>query len=306
MLVVAGESLIDIVVDADGTTSEQVGGSPMNVAVGLARLDVPTILLTQTGADPRGERIRAHVRASEAELVSAPTRSGRTNVATARLDGHGHADYSFDLEWTLPHHQLPPCDALHVGSLGTALEPGRASVLDLVEQAYGSDVFVSLDPNVREAFLDDTDQAWRDLESLAERCTLVKLSDEDIERLHPGADPSDIARSLLSGERTEVVIVTRGGEGASAYVSTAEAHRAAPEVRLVDTVGAGDSFMAAALAILFEDGSMTTFGGGMTETETEAGLARLLDGAMTAASVTCSRRGANPPTRSELSAGWPN
>lgn len=305
MIVVVGESLIDIVLTSGADKpSEQVGGGPLNIAVGLARLDQTTMLITQTGGDAFGERILGRLRDNEVEVVSSPTSSGRSNTATAHLDPLGGASYDFDLEWTLPHQELPHCDALHVGSLGAALDPGRDSVLDLVDRAWGRDVFISFDPNLREQFLGDPEQVWRDVESLAERAALVKLSDEDIELMHPGAEPADIARSLLSGDRTELVVVTHGAQGAAAYVDGIEAWVDAPRVDTVDTVGAGDSFMSALLAILHDDDALGSYGEGAMPTD-EAALIRLLSGAATAAAITCSRRGADPPTRQELPAGWP-
>ncbi len=305
MIVVVGESLIDIVVSGvSEQPSEQVGGGPLNIAVGLARLDEPALLITQTAGDAYGARILRRLQDNEVEVVSDPTRSGRSNTATAHLDHTGAASYEFDLEWTLRHQLLPACDALHVGSLGTALEPGRDSVLDLVDQAWAHDVFISFDPNLRPAFLDDREQAWLDVESLADRSTLVKMSDEDVELMHPGADPADVARALLGGERTELVVVTHGPAGAAGYVDGLEIWVRAPEVQLVDTVGAGDSYMAALLAILHADGALSPYGEGAMPTD-EAALERLLSGAATAAAVTCSRRGADPPTRAELPDGWP-
>jgi fructokinase len=308
MIVVAGESLVDIVIDADGdTVVEAVGGSPFNVALALARLDVPVALLTQTGHDEYGGRVADRLAGSGAELVAAATASGRTATATATLARDGSAAYDFELEWSLPHQQLPACDVLHVGSLAAVLEPGRTTVLDLVEQAWARGVFVSYDPNVRPAFVDDRRSAWRDLETLADRATMVKLSEEDVAALHPGADPDDIARSLLAGERTELVLLTRGADGASAYAlaGTTELHveAPAPPVAVVDTIGAGDAFTAGALTVLLESGAVGDFGAGMPGDETS--LEALLRAAMQVAAVTCSRRGAEPPTRAELPAGWP-
>ena len=110
-----------------------------------------------------------------------PTSSGRTSVATAHLGEDGAASYDFELEWDLSRQTLPACRALHVGSLGTLLEPGRDSVLDLVEQAVARDVFVSYDANLRETFVDDRDRTGGDrcTSDCAARCSLVKLSDED-------------------------------------------------------------------------------------------------------------------------------
>ncbi|MCW2780655.1 MAG: hypothetical protein JWR35_1104 [Marmoricola sp.] len=301
MIVVVGESLVDVVIDVDGDTTEAVGGSPLNVAVGLARLDVPTILITQAGTDERGGRIVNHVSASGAEIIASP---GPNSTATARLDRLGGATYDFDIEWSLPHQELPACDALHLGSLGALIEPGRNSVLDLFDQAYARGVFISYDPNIREPFLDDRTEAWRQVELIADRSTLVKLSDQDVELLQPGADLEDIARSLLAGERTELVVITRGADGATAYVTDGSVSVEAPEIVVVDTVGAGDAFMAATLAILFESDAMGEFGAGVPTDE--ADLRRLLQGAVEVAALTCLRRGADSPLRSDLPNEWPD
>jgi fructokinase len=303
MIVVAGESLIDVVVDRDGDVEEAVGGAALNVATGLARLDTPVVLLTQAGLDERGGRIADHLTASGVEAVVAPTSTGRTSTATARLDDAGGATYDFDLEWSLPAQDLPACDALHVGALGAQLEPGRTSVLDLVDQAYARDVVVSFDPNVREAVLEDPDRMWRDVESLADHCDLVKLSEEDVGHLHPGADPADIARSLLTGQRTELVLLTRGAQGATAYVDGLEVSVPAPPVTVVDTVGAGDAFVAAALTVLLETNALGSYGAGLPRDE--PALLRLLRASVEVAALTCARRGAQPPTRPELADDWP-
>ncbi|WP_310964866.1 carbohydrate kinase family protein [Nocardioides terrisoli] len=301
MIVVVGESLIDVVVDPDGDVHEAVGGSALNVAVGLGRLDTPTVLITQLGNDDRGGRIIEHATTSGVELVVAP--ASHTATAAARLDEHGGAVYEFDLVWNLPTQELPACDALHVGALGALLEPGRTTVLDLVDQAYARGVPVSYDPNVREALIEDRDLVWRDVEALADRSSVVKLSDQDVEVLHPGADPADIARSLLRGERTDLVLLTRGANGSTAYVEGLEVTVPAPPTEVVDTVGAGDSFVAATLTVLLETSALGSYGAGLPRSEQE--LRRLLAAAGTAASLTCERRGAQPPTRPELPADWP-
>ena len=304
MIVVVGESLVDIVEDPGHPehARETVGGSPLNVATTLAGLDVPTLLITEVGHDERGSRIVEQIENSGAELIAAPSATGRTATATVLLDG-GEASYDFDIGWSLPHQELPHCDALHVGSLGTVLEPGRDSVLDLVEQAWARDVFVSYDPNVRAPLVADPVQAWRDLESLAGRAHLVKLSDQDVAVLHPGADPEDIARSLLQGERTEIVLLTKGGEGAVGFVGDLVVRIPAARVEVVDTVGAGDAFMAATLAVLYEGSAFGGYGAGVPTDEVRLG--QLLRAAVEVAGITCSRPGAAAPTRPELRPDWP-
>ena len=252
MIVVVGEALIDVVKGASSADTEEVGGAAVNVATTLGRLDVPTLLISQVGDDEHGSRIIEHLGNAGVEVVLAPTHDNRTPTATATLTADGSASYDFDIGWTLPAQELPACDALYVGGLGTLIEPGRDSVLDLVDQAYARDVSACYDPNVRPAFVDSPDQVWRDVEALAERCTVVKISDADVELLLPGAAPEDVARSLLEGERTELVVLTRGADGATAFVPGNEVSVGGAEVKVVDTVGAGDAFVGALIATLYE------------------------------------------------------
>jgi fructokinase len=304
-IVVVGESLVDVMVPAEGEQSAAVGGSPLNVAVGLARLAVPALLITRIGDDEHGRWVADHVREAGVELSATSVVPGtRTSTATAHLDEDQAARYEFELVWDLDHHVLPEARALHVGSLGATLLPGRHAVDDLVRQAQAADLFVSYDPNIRPAFVSDPDATWRDLAEIASRTRLVKVSDQDLAALRPGVGIRDLAHELLDGGTTELVVVTHGPGGADAYAPDFAVHQDAPPVEVVDTVGAGDSFMAALLAIL-DDWDVPTDGPGALDAMDEDRVALLLRGAMTAAAVTCSRRGANPPTRRELPPTWP-
>ncbi len=313
MIVVVGESLVDLTPGADGRVVESVGGSPLNVAVALAGLDAATLLITEFGSDDRAAMIRRYLHDHEVDFLGGPNPGGRTPTATVLVEDRAvpehQVSYELDLSWHLRHTSLPECDALHVGSLATVLEPGRDTVLDLVEQAWALDVFLSYDPNVRlggpssRQTDHDHDQAWGDVESLADRANLVKLSEQDIALLHPGADPDDIARSLLTGERTELVILTRGSRGATGYVDGLRVDVPAVPTRVVDTVGAGDAFMAGVLATLLEDGAFGNYAGGLPQDQRS--LERLLHAAADVAALSCSRAGAAPPLRAELRPGWP-
>ena len=303
MIVVVGEALVDVVVDPDGSSTESVGGSPLNVAVGLGRLGSEAVLLTAVGDDERGRRVVEHVTGSGARILASTSATGRTSVATATVDPAGIASYDFDLEWDLPRQELPVGQALHVGSLGTVLEPGRGSVVDLTEQARARDLFVSYDVNLRDSFVQDAVGTYRDVRALGARCTLVKLSDEDAELLDPAVDPDEVARTLLDGQRTDLVILTRGASGATAFTSGATADARPRPVEVVDTVGAGDAFMAAVLAQLDELGA---FDRPDRLPRDRAALERLLRGAVEVAAITCERRGADPPRRQELPPSWPS
>jgi fructokinase len=305
--VVAGESLVDIVVPADGgPRHDAVGGSCLNVAVGLARLGVPTVLLTRVGADKYGDLVVEHVQASDVVLAEGSVvPEGRTSTATAYLDEQHAATYDFEIVWDLPRQKLPAqAFGVHVGSLGATLAPGRGSVVDLVQQAVAEEVFVSYDPNIRPFFLDDPDAAWRDVVELGQGARLLKLSDEDLTLLRPGADAEAVCRELLAGEETELVVLTRGPQGAVGFTDGATVEVAAPPTDVVDTVGAGDSFMAGMLALLYEWGVVSGGQGALSALDDDR-VRLLVKGAVTAAAVTCSRRGANPPTRRELPPTWP-
>ena len=294
-LVVVGEALVDIVITQDGAESYAVGGSPMNVAVGVARLDVDALLVTRIGDDEHGMSVAGHVRDSGVSLSSSSLVPGsKTSTATAHLDHTHAATYDFELTWDLPAQELPEARGLHIGSLGAVLAPGRDAVLDLVSQATAREMFISYDPNIRPAFLADPAESWRDVRALGAAARLVKLSDEDAHLLRPDDSLEAVTGDLLAGEETELVILTRGGGGASVFGEGVRVDVAAPTVDVVDTVGAGDSFMAGVLAIL--DGwDLLQPGSGRLASLADRRLRILLDGAMSAAAVTCSRRGANPP-----------
>ena len=304
---VVGESLVDIVVPSDGGPRHSaVGGSCLNVAVGLARLDVPTTLVTRIGEDDFGRLVLEHLAASDVKVSEGSVvPGGSTSTATAHLDAQNAATYEFDLVWDLPAQDLPDdVVGMHVGSLGAALNPGRTAVVDVVRRAADSDVFVSFDPNIRPAFLEDAAAAWADVLEIAQRSRLVKLSDEDLRLLRPDVDEEVVCRELLDGDVTELVILTRGPGGATAFTEGATIPVPAPPTDVVDSVGAGDSFMAATLALL-DDWGVVGGGEGALRALDDDRVKLLVTGAARAAAVTCSRRGANPPTRSELPPTWP-
>lgn len=297
-MLVVGEALVDVVRTTDGEV-DAPGGSPLNVAVGLARLGAPATLLTQLGEDPRGALLRSYLADNGVALLEEPTSTGRTSVAVALLDDAGVAAYEFDLEWTLPQRPLPQVEGLHVGSLGAALAPGRNAVRRLVDEAAERGTFVSYDPNLRAQFSPPGSGTEPWVLSLADRACVVKVSEEDCELLRPGARPDDVAQGLLEGRRTELVLLTRGGEGATAYHRDGVVSAPAPQVDVVDTVGAGDSFMAAVLAQLHDLEVVDDLG-----RLTGRMLQRVVRGAAVVAALTCSRRGAAPPWRRELPSGW--
>ena len=301
-VLVAGESLVDVVIGPDGQTIESApGGAPLNIAVGLARLGVPTALLTTIGADEYGERVARHVHDSGVALHEGAHDSGSTSVARALLDEQHHATYEFALSWDPPEAVLPAdCAAVHIGSLGTVIAPGDARMADLAARARAAGVVVSYDPNVRPAVLGGVADPWSDVRRIAAGAAVVKLSDQDGAYLQPGRSLDDLLDALLRGEHTQLAAITRGEHGLLLATESHRVHVPAPKVDVVDTVGAGDACMAGLLAALHQRGQLD-----------RSSLRRLdaadLDaiGAMAArvAALTCARRGANPPWLAELDGG---
>ncbi|MFY0407828.1 PfkB family carbohydrate kinase, partial [Solicola sp. PLA-1-18] len=178
---VVGEALVDLTRRGDEPEVARPGGSPLNIAVGLARLDVTAVLAAQVGEDENGELLRDHVDASDVDLRNLPPHRETTATALARIDDEGRATYEFDIAWDpteLP--TLEGQDLLHVGSIGAALAPGADRVLALAQQAAAAGVPVSLDPNVRLPITPDVADVRRRVDALLETASICKLSDEDV------------------------------------------------------------------------------------------------------------------------------
>lgn len=246
-----GEALIDIV--AGATRTEHVGGSPLNVAVGLARLGRGVDFLTHIGDDPPGRRIADYVKAAGVQLVSGSVDAARTSTAVATIGADGSATYSFDLDWQLSGTPpVPPPLFVHTGSIAAVREPGCLAVAALLD-AYRVSATITFDPNVRPSLIVDREQARDRVAKFVQRSDLVKVSDEDLHWLAPDRLPRDTARGWLASGPA-VVVVTMGAQGALALCAAGEVAVPARPVQVVDTVGAGDAFMVGLLDSLWEHG----------------------------------------------------
>jgi fructokinase len=304
-VLVVGETLVDIVMRGATTAGEHPGGSPANVALGLGRLGRQVSLLSRLGDDERGERVRAHLEASGVKLSPGTVAAGPTSTATASLDERGVASYEFELDWRLPEAvELPTARALHTGSIAAFLAPGGEAVLELVHQARGS-LTVSYDPNARPVLMGSAGPARERVERFVAAADVVKVSDEDLAWLAPAADPAEVAQDWLA-LGPALVVVTRGGEGATGVCAAGRVHVQAPAVTVVDTVGAGDAFMAGLLDALAGAGLLGSDRSGALRAMSREGLAAAVRRATRVAAITCSRPGADPPTRAELVAAYPD
>lgn len=291
---VIGEALIDIVESAhtDSThTAELVGGSPANVAVGVARQGHAVELLTRIGRDERGARIAEHVASSGAALTVSSWVEETTSTARARLQPDGSAEYEFDIDWQVATPDLDGVALVHSGSIALFLQPGGDTVLESLERARGA-AMVTVDPNIRPALVGAHADAFSRFARAASSADLVKLSDEDAAWLYPGLVPEQaLAEIAAFGPR--VVVMTRGGEGALALGPGGITEVAALEVAVADTIGAGDAYMASLISSALDDPALL---------DDADALRRALRRAAVMAGITVSRAGANPPTRREVDA----
>ena len=297
---VIGESLIDIV-DGDQVGGEHVGGSPLNVAVGLARLGRDVDFLTHIGDDAHGRRIAEYVNAAGAQLVPGSQTAERTATARLTVGEDGSADYAFDLDWQLSGAApVAPPLFVHTGSIAAVQDPGCLAVAALID-TYRVSATVTFDPNVRPPLIADRDQARARIEHLVERSDIVKVSEEDLRWIDPDRPPERIAQTWLA-LGPAVVAVTMGGQGAAAVCASGAARVAARPVQVVDTVGAGDAFMVGLIDALWERGLL----GAQQRAELAAvdldALTAALEEASTAAALTVARAGADLPDRAVLDA----
>jgi fructokinase len=307
-VLVVGEALVDIVRRADGRTAEHPGGSPANVALGLGRLGRVVSLLSRFGLDARGTSIAVRLAASNVVVVPGTRTTAPTSTATAVLDEHGAATYTFELDWRLPpaeelDRQVTGARALHTGSLATFLAPGGDAVLDLVRSAAGRTT-VSFDPNARPGLMGDPAAARERVEQFVRATDVVKVSDEDLGWLAPGEDPAAVAAGWLA-LGPSVLVVTRGGAGATGLAAAGRVDVESPPVQVVDTVGAGDAFTAGLLDALAAADLLGVERAEQLRAISTGSLAAALRHAARVAAVTCSRPGADPPTRAELVAAYP-
>jgi fructokinase len=317
MVCVIGEALIDLVratnsdeappdgqVDGSLIYRAHPGGSPYNVAIGLARLGQPTRLQARFGGDAFGRQLRAHALANDVDLSIAVEAPEPSTLAIVGIDETGNASYDFylngtsDWQWTAAElSQLPAEETwVHTGSLASWTEPG-GSVIEIHLQRLRATrpAVISYDPNIRPRLMGVHDSAVTSVERFVALSHVVKASAEDLHWLYPGRD----VRTVLRAWRDlgpAVVVVTDGGAGAHAIGETGEPITVPSRpVTVVDTVGAGDAFMAGLINAIEKSQLLRS-------SRSEATLGQVIDEASTVAALTVAKAGANPPTAAELSA----
>jgi fructokinase len=307
MFVVCGEALMDVYAGESTPTGlsfdARIGGSPFNVAVGLARLGRPVALLTGLSTDSAGERLLTALQDEHVDTSLLVRSDAPSTLSVISLDAHGVPRYAFhgtgaaDRQITLDTlPALPPTTrVLQFGSYALVVEPVGSALLALAAREHAQRL-IAYDPNVRLNVEPDLSR-WRAVvEQMVALSHFVKVSDEDLALLYSRETPEQVAARWIA-VGVSLVTVTRGGRGASSWTRNAKVDVPSLSVKVVDTVGAGDTFQAALLSWLDEQDKLSATA--MASLDTQA-LEAMLKFASKASSITCSRRGADMPRRNEL------
>jgi fructokinase len=294
---VVGEVLIDLIPYTDQHLAI-VGGGPANTAKALAKLGVKTYFIDGISTDNYGQMAKAELLSAKVLLDYAQYSNKPTCTAKVTLSKSGSASYEFVIEGTatfdfsdlwLPDPQSLKPSILHIGTLATVIEPG-ASVLFDWAQSVASVAPIVFDPNIRPAVLDDRVEYVKKVEKWVAISSAVKVSDEDLNWLYPGKENDEIVSKWLE-VGVQLVVVTLGDKGITAYRKNEQVSVDAVKVVVADTLGAGDTVGAVLVEAIVNNG-LDKLTGEVLET--------MLNRAAKAAAITVSRTGANPPSKDEI------
>ena len=294
---VAGEVLIDLI--PEGVNRKPiVGGGPANTAKALAKLGIDTQFIDGISTDQYGQMAKKELITAGLKLDYVKYSDKPTCLATVSISDSGSATYVFVIENTatfdftsewLPNPQTDRPSLLHVGTLATVLEPG-SSVLVEWAQSVAKFAPIVFDPNIRPAVISDREQYLRQVDRWVAISSVVKVSEEDVKWLYPSLNVEQIVNDWLT-KGPSLVVVTYGDKGLTGYRKNKRVSVEAVKVKVVDTVGAGDTVGAILVEAMEKDG---------LESLTGARLEMMLKRAAKAAAITVSRVGAHPPTSEEL------
>jgi fructokinase len=304
VIVVGGEALVDLV-GGDGSLRPVAGGGPFNTAIAFGCLEVPVAFLGSISSDDYGQLLAERLVDCGVDVSLVRQSDAPTARALVRRQHDGDSEYSFEVQDTsladLSPRDLPllPDEAwaVHIGTLALAIDPPAAAYEALVHREAERRQII-LDPNVRPAIFGDAPAYRRRFERLLQLADLVKLSEDDAAWIYPGLSIEQVIELIL-GFGPRVVALTRGKRGAVAASGDVFVDVAAVPVAVVDTIGAGDTFGAAFIAALVDEAAL---GPQSSRPIDEPVLMRAVAYAVAAAAITCTRVGAVPPSRSEITA----
>lgn len=308
MIIVIGEALIDLVIEADGRVLARPGGGPFNAARTIGRLGLHPAFLGRLSHDSFGVMLRASIDQDGVTLAVPDPAGAPTALAAVAVDAAGAPRYTFylagtsasELDYPLLSASLPVgATAVHVGSLALVMEPVASSIEHLITRDVAADALVLIDPNCRPEAISDEDTYRSRLFRLLLRADVVKLSTEDLAYLYPGI-PGELAATALLEHGPALVVITDGPRPARAFLPGEHVQVQIPPVRVADTIGAGDAFGGAFLA-WWAANALTR-----AELREVVLVADALRAAAEVAALTCTRPGADPPWLAEVSGrpGW--
>jgi len=317
MFMSCGDTLVDLFSQAVDSGSDRspgevvlsghVGGSPLNVAVGLARLGNTAAYLCKNSSDFMGQRIAQYLHANNVDMSYVVPTALNSTLAMVQTNKDGSANYAFYTDNTadvsLRVDELPdtlPDDlaVLNFASYSTVMEPTRSALLALAQREQDRRV-ISYDPNLRPSIEPDMD-IWRDsFDKFSVSASFLKASDEDIHALKGKCTSLENFAADAISAGVKVVVVTEGSDGATIYSGNGTRARSKPvSIKVVDTVGAGDTFQCASLHYLKAQGHIVD----NTLYSESIDLQAMVDFAACAAAITCSRRGADLPSLAAVEA----
>jgi len=308
-VLVIGEALVDVVHGINGEIKNIPGGSPANTAVALARLGTKTYMKARTSTDQFGTEIRNYLTSQNINLDYSLVVKNPSSVVNALIQKDGSAKYEANLRgaadygWTYEELDQvidPDIQIVQLGSLTSYIEPGATNVEKWFSKLRQSNKYLlTFDPNIRHPLDGENEVDVRSrAKKLASLSHVVKASDEDLNWIFSNNNPQDSAINIIESGAS-LVVVTLGKKGAFAVNKKLEIVEVkANEIAVIDTIGAGDAFAAALITQLLENSLINK---NALDNLSSDDLTEILTNCSAVSAITCSRQGANPPHRHEVS-----
>ena len=301
MIQVMGEALIDIIVSPQGEIDSVVGGGPVNTARTIARLGSEVSFLGGISQDALGKRIRRLLDSDSVNCAIEQDCVAPTTLAIASLDKSGAASYQFLIHGTSSLSVSPEialtavnlsAAAVHIGTLALIFEP-LSHATRAVVAGMGEDQLLMMDPNARPSVMDDPTEFWETFNTSLDRADVIKVSGEDLDYMFPSLANVDAAKKIHE-RSSAVVLFTDGSKSVHVFTEGVQFHCDVPNVEVVDTVGAGDSFSGGFLS--YWDARNWT----RRDTQDVDKIRSAVQFGIAVAAITCQRAGATPPFAHEV------